>query len=75
MFILTGSNHFSLPGKVVRSLAGRTAMLKLLPFSFREVTAIPGEIITNDLIIKGMCPGVHSRNLNPTRGYRNYYET
>lgn len=75
MFILTGSNQFSLLEKITQSLAGRTAMLKLLPFSIREVTAISGEISTNDLIIKGFYPGVHSRNLDPNKAYRNYYET
>ena len=75
MFILTGSNQFSLIEKITQSLAGRTAMLKLLPFSFREVTAISGEISTNELIIKGLYPGVHSRNLDPNKAYRNYYET
>jgi predicted AAA+ superfamily ATPase len=75
MFILTGSNQFSLLEKISQSLAGRTAMLKLLPFSFSEVTTISGEIITNDLIIKGLYPGIHSRNLNPNKAYRNYYET
>lgn len=75
MFILTGSNQFSLLEKITQSLAGRTAMLKLLPFSIREVTAISGEIGTNELLIKGLYPGVHSRNLDPNKAYRNYYET
>jgi len=75
MFILTGSNQFSLLEQITQSLAGRTAMLKLLPLSFSEVRAISGEINTNNLIIKGLYPGVHSRNLNPNKAYRNYYET
>jgi len=75
LFILTGSNHFSLLEQITQSLAGRTAMLKLLPFSFNEVIAISGEIHTNDLIIKGFYPGIHSRNLDPIKAYRNYYET
>ena len=75
LFILTGSNQFSLLEQITQSLAGRTAMLKLLPFSFREVRAIAGEMYTNDLIIKGLYPGIHSRNLNPNKAYRNYYET
>lgn len=75
LFILTGSNQFSLIEKITQSLAGRTAMLKLLPFSFHEVRAVSGEMGTNELIIKGLYPGVHSRNLNPNKAYRNYYET
>jgi predicted AAA+ superfamily ATPase len=75
LFIITGSNQFSLLEKITQSLAGRTAMLKLLPFSFNEARAISGEMETNELIITGLYPGVHSRGLNPGKAYRNYYET
>jgi predicted AAA+ superfamily ATPase len=75
LFILTGSNQFSMLEHITQSLAGRTAMLKLLPFSFKEVRAISGEMHTNELILRGLYPGIHSRNLNPNKAYRNYYET
>jgi predicted AAA+ superfamily ATPase len=36
-FIVTGSNNFSLMEKVTESLAGRAAMLILLPLSLYEL--------------------------------------
>jgi len=37
LFVLTGSEQFGLTGAVSQSLAGRTAMLRLLPFSLGSV--------------------------------------
>jgi len=37
MFILTGSQQFEVSVSISQSLAGRTALLKLLPFSISEV--------------------------------------
>ena len=39
-FTLTGSQHFSLMEHVSQSLAGRTALLKLLPFSISETRSV-----------------------------------
>jgi len=41
MFILTGSQNFSLIESVSQSLAGRSAILELLPLSFREIMKSP----------------------------------
>lgn len=40
-FILTGSQNLLLIGKVTETLAGRAAILKLLPLSFREIAGQP----------------------------------
>jgi len=40
-FILTGSQNLLLQEKITESLAGRAAILRLLPLSFREATAKP----------------------------------
>ena len=37
LFILTGSNQFEYMQNLTQSLAGRTAILKLLPFSYSEI--------------------------------------
>lgn len=74
LFILTGSNQFSLLNKISQSLAGRTAILKLLPFSFDEIPVIK-ELSTDEIMYKGFYPGIHANNLHPTKAYRNYYET
>ncbi len=73
-FILTGSNQFSLLNTISQSLAGRTAILKLLPFSLEEIP-MGKKQSTNELLYKGFYPAIHSNNLNPTKAYRNYYET
>ena len=39
-FILTGSSNFLLMEKISQTLAGRTAILNLLPFSFTELKNI-----------------------------------
>lgn len=41
-FILTGSKNFALMDSVSQSLAGRTALLELFPFSLVEVREFPG---------------------------------
>jgi len=73
-FILTGSNQFSLMDSVTQSLAGRTAIIKLLPLSLAEI-GNSFNIATDDLIFKGFYPGVYSQKLSPHKAYRNYYET
>src|SRR3990170_1748447 len=40
-FILTGSSNFLLMEKISQTLAGRTAVLHLLPFSFNELEPLP----------------------------------
>lgn len=73
-FILTGSNNFSLMSHVSQSLAGRTAVLKLLPFSLQEVHFSLNRP-TDEIMLKGFYPGVFQSKLSPAKIYRNYYET
>lgn len=40
-YLLTGSQNLLLNSQVTESLAGRTAMLKLLPMSYREISGNP----------------------------------
>ncbi len=74
-FILTGSAQFELLESITQSLAGRTAMLKLLPFSFNELQKISSLSKTDEFLLYGFFPGIHRRHLNPTNAYRNYVET
>ena len=46
MFILTGSQHFLLHENISQTLAGRTVMLKLLPFSLSELKNSPFQFIS-----------------------------
>jgi uncharacterized protein len=75
-FILTGSEHFGLTEKISQSLAGRTAILELLPFSLNELES--GKWLDDDLnrvLWRGAYPPVHDRNLRPDRWYANYLAT
>lgn len=74
-FIITGSNNFSLLNKISQSLAGRTAILKLLPFSMKEIDFITKNNTLDDFFIKGFYPIIYAENREPSRSYRNYYET
>ena len=57
------------------SLAGRTALLRLLPLTLQEV-ATTGKLPTADeLIWKGFMPSLHDEALDPTAYYRNYFQT
>jgi len=74
-FILTGSQQFEVMDTVNQSLAGRTALLKLLPFSISEVkeTTLPESI--DMIMLKGFYPRIHDQGLNPTQALGDYYET
>lgn len=60
---------------ISQSLAGRVAILKLLPFSISEIFELTSGFSVDDFILKGFYPAVYSDDLNPTKAYRNYYET
>jgi uncharacterized protein len=73
--VLTGSHQFHVIDKVGQSLAGRTAMVKLLPFSIEEVDSLKWNMTLTDYIYYGFYPRIYSSKLNPTEAYRNYFET
>jgi len=72
--ILTGSSQFELMKNVSQSLAGRAAILKLLPFSIAELKTFKSESVP-ELILKGFYPRIYSQKQEPFRAYRNYFET
>ena len=89
-FILTGSQNFLLSEKISQSLAGRTAILHLFPFSKRELFEQPDvhpdhfpvqtktEMANIDLwqlLYQGFYPRIHDKKLNPTEWYAWYYQT
>lgn len=75
MFILTGSQQFEVSNSINQSLAGRTALLKLLPFSISEVTSHYGSPDTDELIYQGFYPRLYDQKLNPTQAMGDYFET
>jgi len=74
-FILTGSQQFEVMNTINQSLAGRTGLLKLLPFSIPEIqgTTLPESL--DILLLKGFYPRIHDQGLNPTQALGDYYET
>ncbi|MGN0233003.1 MAG: ATP-binding protein [Bacteroidaceae bacterium] len=74
-FILSGSSNFSLLKNVSQSLAGRTAVFELLPFSYRELShdKLPGDI--NELLYRGLYPAICSGSNVPKFLYPAYIKT
>ena len=72
-FVLTGSSNFLLMEKISQTLAGRTAVVYLLPFSFAELA--PGAELYESLIFKGRYPRVFDRDMAPTDFYPAYIQT
>ena len=75
-FILTGSSNFLLMERISQSLAGRTAVLHLLPFSLSEL-AQGGFTFERyeTLIFQGQYPRLYDRGLAPTDFYPAYIQT
>lgn len=72
-FILTGSSNFLLMEKISQTLAGRTAVLHLLPFSFNELEPLAEPY--ENLIFKGQYPRIYDRDISPTDFYPSYIQT
>lgn len=75
MFILTGSHQIELHQAVSQSLAGRTALLTLLPLDLKELKAAGFNLSIPDWMLKGGYPRIYKDQLDPTKAYRNYFLT
>jgi predicted AAA+ superfamily ATPase len=79
-FILTGSQQFELMTQVSQSLAGRTALLRLLPLTLAE-RALMRPIQTQDplalptCLLSGFYPRVHDQNLQASQAMGDYFAT
>jgi len=74
-FVLTGSHAFELMAAITQSLAGRTALLNLLPLSLAELRAGGVEAGTDRLIFAGGYPRIHAERLDPTVALGDYFAT
>lgn len=74
-FILTGSHHLRLHEAVAQSLAGRTAILRLLPLSMEELEWAGFPTDKNGLLLRGFLPRVYDQDQNPASAYANYFRT
>ncbi len=74
-FILTGSHQPALRQAISQSLAGRTALLHLLPLSLEELPPSERETSRSELLLKGFMPRLYDKPVRPGRYYRDYYAT
>ncbi len=75
LFILTGSEHFALSDAISQSLAGRTALLRLLPFSLKERRQAGASDDIDAILYSGFYPRIHDQKLEPREMLRDYFET
>ncbi len=75
-FILTGSSQFTLIEAVTQSLAGRSGLLTLLPFSLGELQAVdraPTQLDT--LLQQGLFPPIYDRPVDGEIWLQDYFAT
>ncbi|HQL33959.1 MAG TPA: ATP-binding protein [Treponemataceae bacterium] len=74
-YVLTGNNQPELSQSVSQSLAGRTALLTLLPLSWEELGNAGFKFDRDDAIVSGFLPRVWQNTLPPMRAYLDYFAT
>lgn len=79
-FVLTGSHQLQVSAQVTQSLAGRTAVLELLPLSLSELakasdlpTVEPAD--ANVLMLQGGYPRIHAQGMPPEVMLSDYFAT
>ncbi len=75
MFILTGSHQLQLHEAISQSLAGRTAILDLYPFSLHELSCLKMDKSLDQMLLDGFFPAIYSKKMNSTLVHRNYIKT
>ncbi|MDW7730419.1 MAG: ATP-binding protein [Bacillota bacterium] len=75
-YILTGSSNYLLQENLSQTLAGRVAILKLLPLSIEELIDA-GYPVNNyeEYIFKGLYPRIYDHQLDPEMWYAGYIQT
>ena len=75
-FVLTGSHQLALREAISQSLAGRTSVLNLYPFSISEL-AEAGIFFERpeEFIYQGFLPRIYDQKQRPTPAWSNYYQT
>lgn len=73
-FILTGSSQFQMMTSLSQSLAGRTAIFQLLPFSYGEIYSEQKPPL-DELLLKGFYPRLIEHDMNPQVFYNSYINT
>jgi predicted AAA+ superfamily ATPase len=74
-YVLTGSQQWLLSERISQSLAGRTALLRLLPFSLAEMRGRYPARSLDEMLFRGFYPRIHDAGLDPTQALADYVET
>ena len=74
LFVLTGSEQFRLSDAIGQSLAGRTALLRLLPFSLAERQLTGASTAVDNILYSGFYPRIHDQGLDPRQALGDYFE-
>ncbi len=75
-FILTGSQNLLINQDVSQTLAGRVAILTLLPLSIQELkqsNILPDSL--DEAIFNGFYPRIHAQQISPDDWYASYVQT
>lgn len=76
LIVLTGSQQFELMQSLSQSLAGRTALVELLPLTIRELQHdAQKKLSIEDFLFTGFYPRIYDQQLNPTEAYSFYVST
>jgi len=76
LFILTGSQQFDLMETMTQSLAGRSAIVNLLPLSYDEAYQNNRyETVLDEVLFKGFYPRIFDKNLDPAEAMQFYVNT
>ena len=74
-YVLSGSSQFKLQNSITQSLAGRTAVLELLPLAINEVADIAATISVDKLLLQGFYPTIYAGDNIPRLFYPAYMRT
>ena len=75
MYILTGSRQMELQQSITQSLAGRTAIIDLLPLSLAELNKAGVQLSRDQALFYGGLPRVHANKIAPDMAYPDYLRT
>jgi len=76
LFILTGSQQFDLMETMTQSLAGRSAIVNLLPLSYDEAYQNNSDkTVLDEVLFKGFYPRIFDKNLDPSEAMQFYVNT
>ncbi len=75
VFVLIGSAQFGLLDSIVQTLAGRTALLCLLPLSMAEQRQADADARVEELLCTGFFPQLYTDNLPAHEVLEHYFET